>query len=158
MKAVARGKFAANLFLDVQSNDDQSAVKLIFNPIHDGLHGSAGNSVGRLELKQHRRTLTDLGLDPGGVIHQRRLEGPQDQPAGNKSCQQQADNQVILPLWSIAEQQEGYQGDQDGHDPEYGILVDDEHVVSGKLALTIRLLSRRIERSESSNIKRKVLL
>ena len=55
-------------FLDVQANHDQFVCMLVFDPIHDGFGGLAGQSEITLKLEQHRLTAADLSHHLLGLV------------------------------------------------------------------------------------------
>jgi len=127
LETVKRCQHAPCFALDIQPDDDQAALVLFFDPIHDGLHRCAGNSVRGLEFEQDRRARSDARLDLGSVEHMDGLARVQEGPRHNRSEHQHAKGQNLEPFWVLAQQDEPGDTHQESGDPNRGILIEDFH-------------------------------
>ncbi len=79
-EVVHRRQLASHRLLDVDAKDDERAAQFLFEPVHDGFLGGAGNSVGGLELEQDRLAGANHGLDRLGIASKTGLPWMQDEP------------------------------------------------------------------------------
>jgi len=117
LEAIKRSEAAPGIALDIHSDDDQAALGLFFDPIHDGFHRCAGNSVGRLELKQDGCALPNVRLDLGGIRHHCSLAWVQEDPRRRQSEHQKTQDHQLGPFRAPAQQDDPGDDHQESSDP-----------------------------------------
>ncbi|MBC6939990.1 MAG: hypothetical protein D8M55_10790 [Chloroflexi bacterium] len=125
LEAVHGREFASHIFLDVEADEDQFASEFFFQPVHDGFHFCAENSVGGLKFEQGGLALSDLFPHLLGVFEQGRLDGMQDEPGGDQPGDDDAQPDQFLPARFVAEDEHGRRESQGGGDPYGGVLIED---------------------------------
>jgi hypothetical protein len=90
--------------LYIHSDDNQSTLILFFDPIHDGFHCCACNSVRRLELEQDGLSLPDRLLDLGDIQHGSALAWMEKYPRPHQSNHQEAKGCNLGPFGSSPQQ------------------------------------------------------
>jgi len=123
IKVVHRGKFHAGLVLNVQANDVDLAAKFCFELVNDGLNCGAANSIWRLEFKENGCAFADHRLHVLCIFHERGLAWMKYAPGGNKPDNNDSEGQIVIPFWSICEQDKARHQGKPNCEGNKGVLV-----------------------------------
>jgi len=129
-ESVGGGEFPADGFLNVQADDVNrlancgAVIQFLFEPVNGRLNLGAGNSVGGLEFEQDGCASADEGLHRFGVVHQRGLDGVQDDPGGDQRGDDDPEGEEIIPFRLVGEQHDARSDPQPKRHKEEGIFTD----------------------------------
>ena len=123
-KTVNRREVFADLFLNVEADENHAVAKFLFESVNDGLYGGAGNSVGRLEFEQDGLARADPRLHVFCVACQRGLNGVQYDPRRDESRDNHPEGEKIPPGRFFRQQDESRHADQSEGNEDKRILVE----------------------------------
>jgi hypothetical protein len=110
-KTINRREVFANLFLNIQADENNAVSKFFFEPVNGGLCGGAANSVWRLKFEQDGLSCADQGIYSLGITHEGCLNRVQDDPRSDESRDDRPEGEKIPPGGGVSQQDQACHDD-----------------------------------------------